>query len=325
MNASHILPSDNSTVLNNDSINAGFTQSEITTWDDCAEKWYLGYNHMLRRRGSFAWYFAFGSAVHKALEDYYTRGTMSESFTSLQLPDDAILDATQESDRDYWEALLPIQMEQYARHWKDGHDASIEVEAIIHVQFQGVHLSCKIDRLIRSGGGLVLWDHKTASRFDQTALTGWDFRFQFMFYMWMVQQYRGGEPVKEFVVNGIKKPALRLKKDESQASFLARIKADMIQQPDEYFKRIPLASIAGSMKHFEERVLKPKLERIALLTQPTTPASIVEVLARNQNTNSCVKFGSVCQFLPICQNGFKLEGFQYVQRDSKHEELEATE
>jgi hypothetical protein len=131
-----------------------------------------------------------------------------------------------------------------------------------------------------------------------------------------------GRKITKFTVNGLKKPELRIGKTESIETFVSRIRQDMIQTPEKYFKRIPMDRIAGSMEHFEERVLRPKLNRIRLLTEASTSGIVLESLARNQNTGNCVKYGSTCQFMPICQHGFKLEGFQYTRREHKHEELE---
>lgn len=324
MRADEFMPIDNSTVIDQSSIAAGITQSEMSTWDDCAEKWYLGYNHMLQRKGTWARYFVYGDAFHRAMEQFYTDGT--ETYPYLKVPSDAILTGEDEFWLDLWQRILTVQLRRYYAYYQDDLTMWTPIlnEEIVNVEWEGVRWSGKIDLGIEIKGckGAALIDHKSAARFDMATLQGWEFRFQFMFYLWLAEKHTG-QKFSRFVVNGLKKPELKLGKTESVDTFVSRIKQAMIQEPDKYFRRIPLERMSGSMEHFEERVLRPKLHRLRLLTEPTTSAIILESLARNQNTGNCVKYGRICQFMPICQNGFKLEGFQYTRRESKHEELEA--
>lgn len=306
-----------------DSFALGFTQSEITTWDDCAEKWFLGYNQLLRRKGEFAWYFVYGDAFHRSLSEFYRTGEMTVA--SLQFPRDVILTNEQEADKDKWEKILAVQMERYAVFYADDLKAwKIHLnEEIVTTEFEGITFTGKIDLglTIKGEKSVVHVDHKSASQFSPASMNGWHFRFQFMFYLWLVRRVTG-KPANRFMVNGLKKPGLKQGVNETVDSYVARVRVDMIQRPEEYFKRITLPTIAGSMETFEEKVLRPKINRIKALTLDSTPVMIKESLARNLNTNNCVKFGQTCQFLPICQNGWKAEGFQYARRENKHEELE---
>lgn len=317
--ATMLLPADNSTIIRPDTFKAGFTQSEIGVWDDCAEKWYLSYNHQLRRRGGFEWYFVYGDGVHTTLEHWYRTG--EERVATLQLPEDVIPTGEIAAELAKWQAILEVQMLRYFLY----NAADLEgwtpwaVEEKITVKFEGITFTGKIDLGYQVDGdpANILTDHKT---FGMDDYEGWQFRFQFMFYLWLAAKATGRK-INRFVVNGIKKPQLRQGKDESLESFCVRIQQDMIQVPDKYFQRHPLPMIAHSMEHFEERVLRPKIERIKLLTQATTPAIVIEALVRNQNTHHCVQFGSTCEFLPICKSGFKREGHWYFRRENKHEEL----
>lgn len=311
------------TLLRQESFVLGFTQSEIGTWDDCAEKWYLGYNHMLKRKGAWARYFVYGDAFHRTVSDWYRDG--SEKVARLQFPTDAVFTGDDYDWRDLWQGILEVQMRRYFHYYAD--DLLMWTpflnEEIVTVEKWGIKFTGKIDlgHVVDGHEGIhILTDHKSASRIDMNSVLGWHYRFQFMFYMWLAEQATGRK-IHKFVVNGLQKPSIKIKQGESVESFLARLEQDMIQRPEFYFKRIPLNRIQGSMEHFERRVLMPKVERIRILTQGADPVTI-DSLVRNQNTNNCVKYGSVCQFLPICQNGWNAEKFQYIQRESKHEELE---
>lgn len=318
-----MIPDDNSTVLVPANFAQGFTQSELGTLDDCGEKWYLGYNHMLRKKGAFEWYFVYGDAAHRSLSEWYLSGC--EEVASLQFPPDVFLDNTQEAERDKWQAILQVQLERYYKYYANDRDEMTPIinEEIVSVEFEGLKFTGKIDLLAGINGEPdAMMDHKFVGRFDPTATLGWDFRFQFMFYLWMVQKATGRK-IERFMPNAVRKPALKQGKEESLQTYISRVRQDMIQRPAEYFKREPLAMLQTSMDHFEDRVLRPKIERLRLLTEATTPASIIEALFRNQNTSNCVKYGKACQFLPICQHGWKREKLGYVIRENKHEELEA--
>jgi hypothetical protein len=310
------------TVINVANLEEGLTQSELTTWDECAEKWYLGYNHMLAKRGTYAWHFIYGDGVHNTLEHWYkTRGELEVA--TLQFPDDVFPSAQETDDLRKWQLVLQAQMEAYTNYYRDDFDQYevLQTEQEFVIEHQGVKLRGKIDLVLRhkASGDIVVPDHKTAGRLT---VDGWEFRFQFMFYAWAAQKFLG-EPINWFMPNGIKKPALRVGKAESLESYAQRVKADMLNEPDKYYLRVNLP-VQEQLAHFEKKILQPKINRVKLLTQPKVSGSIIELLVRNQNTAHCVKFGvnNQCQFFDLCKNGFEKEGFAFTQRPSKHQELD---
>lgn len=314
-----LLPSDNSTKLYANTFRDGFTQSEFGTWADCAEKWYLGYNQRLSVRGGFEWHFVYGDAVHDTLAHFYRNG--DERIAALQFPIETILTSQQEYERDMWQGILNAQMKRYFEYYQDHLEvfSPWSVEETLEVVFEGITFKGKLDLGYTIDGqkGNIIDDHKTYGIDDYE---GWNYRFQFMFYIWLTQKAKKIK-IDKFVVNGIRKPQLRQGKEESLKSFTIRVEQAMIQEPTKYFTRHPLHMIKNSMEHFEQRVLRPKIEKIKLLTQASTPANIVEVLVRDQNTHTCVRYGAKCQFLPICKHGSLRDGHAYVRRQEKHVEL----
>jgi hypothetical protein len=125
----------------------------------------------------------------------------------------------------------------------------------------------------------------------------------------------------------MKKPEIKqkVKQHESWEQFLARLGAEMCMEPEKYFYRERLLMNQGSLEYFEEHVLGPKLHRIALLTNPDVSDSIKNSIVKNMNTDYCQRYGGPCSYLPLCNHGFDLEGFQYQQRAVKHTELEESE
>lgn len=323
------MNNNDKTQLNPDSLAQGFTQSELVLMDACQEKWYRQYNQMLRQRGTFEWWSVYGTAVHTSLQSYYAYGDGRYELATLQIPEDVILTAADESKLIYYRELLRIQIERYARFWiEDFTDFKIvRNEEIIKVHHEGIDFSGKLDLVIedteqRTGP----MDHKTSAMFTPEIFAGWNFRFQFLFYAWLWWKHSGELP-NTIWWNGIRKPQLRQKQNEPQESLMVRIEQAMVQVPEDYLKRqmLPIDDPLAYLKHFEKRILGPKLSRLRLLTEPTTSGIIIESLARNMNTSNCVRFGKPCEFIKLCEHGWKAEGMSFVQRENKHEELEELE
>lgn len=301
----------------------GWTQSEITTMDDCSMIWFWRYGMLLRRKGWFSWASVYGTAFHSTMEEMYATKGKRWSPAALVIPQGIVLTKQQLVEKEYWERVLKVQTERYADRWKDDFELfNIQkLERDVDITFEGIRLRGKIDlTFITLDGRLWLLDHKTTSRLDLKTVAGWDFRFQFMFYLWLAMQEMPDEKFAGYYINAIKKPTIRQKQNESIDGYFARLEQSMAAEPDEYFYRDRLLLTKTSISHFEEFVLRPKLNRIKLLTSSETPAIFKETMVANPNTNRCQLYG-VCEFLPLCQHGFSRESFQYEQRAAKHEEL----
>ena len=302
----------------------GFTQSEMTTMDNCSQKWYWQYVELLNKTGSFSWALLYGSALHATLEQIYKTKGERWSPEPLKIPEDVTLTLAQEAEKEYYELLVGVQAKRYVQYWKDDF-AMLQVkhiEEVLDIEFEGIRLKGMIDMIVQMPSGkLWIFDHKTTSRLDPNTVMGWDYRFQFMFYLWLAMKKWPDLEFCGFTINAIKKPALRQGKTESTATFLSRIEMDMVSEPDKYFYRDNLPLTKEAMLHFETFILKPKLNRIRLLTSDSTSDIIKEVLVHNPNTDACLHYNKPCAFLPLCRRGWDLEGFQYEARETKHTEL----
>jgi hypothetical protein len=311
-----------------------YTQSEIMTWDNCPQKHHFQYRELLELKNARpSWALLYGSAVHSALDEWRQGKLASAAIEKLQLkiPDNVILGSEEEIERDYWNAVLQATIARYVVKYADDSKIMklVSNEEILKTEFMGVWLEGKIDAVYSQKKKLILMDTKTAGRFDAGTYDAWQFKFQFMFYLWLLHRCKGVMP-NEMMIDLVMKPALRRKQDESIEALISRIKASMVQEPDKYFKRIPLTNLKGSMEYFEKNILLPKIGRILAVdacTDLTNPeeAAMLNILTRNMNTDNCVKFGQPCSFLPLCVHG-QAERFRYTERAVKHVELgEATE
>ena len=302
------------------------TQSEISLWDDCPEKWYRAYAQQLELKNAKpSWSLIYGTAVHQVIDDWWQGKTIDFANLQLDIPTNCILDADDEAEKQYYTALLRIQMARYTTYYQDDKKdlKIISNEQILSLPYEGFILKGKIDRVWKDKKKVVLCDTKTAGRISMETYEGWHFKFQFMFYVWLLFKCTG-QKVDELIVDAVVKPALRRKQNESVQDLHGRILSDMIQEPKKYFQRVPLTIYKGTLERFEEEILRPKINRLKLLTS-NTDSAIVDVLTRNKNTNNCHKYGTTCSFLPLCVHGPGAEMFRYVKRDIKHVELSDSE
>lgn len=313
-------------VINLALIGEGITQSEMQTWDDCSELWYLRYNLMLQSRGRFSWALTYGSWIHAALEEFYlTKGKRWHIDPIIK--DKQFLPQKTLADFDYWARLAEIQMSVYAAHYKG--DFTFwkvkKVEHIVDLEFEGIRLKGMIDLLVKSNvhGGYYVVDHKTTGRLDMQTVLGWDFRLQFMFYCWLAKKLWGEDfPIKGYYINAMKKPQLRKGVNESVDAFLQRVQTDMLASDEKYFYRDRLVLKKHAMQRFEDTILRPKLFRVKLLMNPKTSDSVKASIIRNKNTGHCLSYGQPCEFLNMCKNGMKVELPLFRKRAVKHQELE---
>ena len=285
--------------------------------------WFWRYGMLLRRKGWFSWASVYGTAFHDTMEQMYATQGKRWAPAPLKIPVGIALTKEKLAEQKYWEGVLKVQTEAYAERWKDDFELfeikRIEVE--VDIIFEGIRLRGKIDlTFCTKDGKLWILDHKTTSRLDLKTVAGWDFRFQFMFYLWLAMKAMPDVTFAGYYINAIKKPTIQVRQKDTLEMFFARLQMNMSMEPDEYFYRDRLLLTKSSISHFEDFVLRPKLNRIKLLTNRETPDMIKETLVMNPNTNRCQLYG-VCEFLPLCQHGYSREGFQYEQRPTKHEEL----
>lgn len=317
----------------------GCTQSEMTTMDNCGMLWFWKYALLLKKKGGFSWALAFGSAMHQCWEEMYATGGKRWSVPQVRafLPKGVSLSLDQQKQEEYWQGVLQIQAECYAHRYRDEFELirTEKVEMIVDLvhEFEGqkIRLKGMVDLQFCNvaNDGLWIMDHKTSGRLDLKTVQGWDFRFQFMFYLWLatkqMEQEGQSRRFQGYEINALKKPTIKVRVNDTLPQFFERLRNEMLMEPEKYYYRERLLLNKQALDHFEKHVLEPKLHRIMLLTNPEVSDSIKLSIVNNMNTDYCQRYGGPCEFLPLCAHGFELEGFQYEQRAIKHEELEGEE
>lgn len=316
-----------STIIHPETIADGFTQSELTTLDQCGYKWNLAYNLRLKKIGELSWPLMVGNAWHETMEEMYATKGKRWTVAILQFPDGHTPSIEDEAAKEHWQGIVQTLAEEYAKYHKDDFQLfeisknGIEFTADVTVEIEGIQIRLigKLDLIGKFGRKRIgIMDHKTAGRITEFTVMGWDFKFQFMFYLWLYKMQFDAK-AHTFVVNAIKKPELRQAKTENLISFTERCKTDIRTRPDIYFQRYSLDLTSNAMEKFEEEILMPKLYRLAML-QTGTPQQIAAI-ALNKNTDACHAWNRTCSYFPICQHGLAESQFQYETKPRKHIEI----
>lgn len=306
-------------------ISEGFTQSELSTYGACPQKWFWRYNLLLEKSGSFSFALMVGSAFHAAMEEFYATKGKRCTVATLQFEEDAIASADDLLKLEYWNQILPMMVKAYCIYYKDDAEKwDIEsIEEKVDIGFEGWRLRGMIDlRFAVLKTGRWILDHKTSARLSLDTVAGWDFRFQFMFYLWLKVKM-GDTDLKGYYVNAIKKPELRQKKTETIEQFAQRVFEDMVAEPDKYMYREKYPVTTEMLEHFEKAVVVPRLKLLATAADPLTPRDLAEALVFNKNTDECQRYtGAPCPYIDLCRHGYQKMGFLYRQREQKHQELD---
>ena len=311
-------------LINRNTISEGFTQSEFSDMS-CFQRWNYRYNQLLVKPGVEKIYFVVGGAFHDAMEQFYhTKGVWAKVAT-LQFKEHDVPAMTDITKLDYWNHVLPAMVEAYTIYYRSDPIKwnIIHTEREVDIMYRGYRLRGKIDLtafLNNKTQQKWIWDHKTTFTLDLTMVAGWDFRFQFMFYIWLMSICEPDLKLTGFVVNAVKKPALRLKQNESLPTFAARVKQDMIEEPAKYFYRSEYPITKDALDHFQREVVDPKIDKIDfIIRNPGHPLSAS--LMKEKNTDECQKWGgSPCPYIDLCRHGESMRAL-YTTKPAKHEEL----
>ena len=322
------LTSNSLTLKSNELVNwrtlaEGFTQSEFDEMGRCSQKWNWRYNHMLEKQGYVSFPLMVGTGFHDSMEQFYLSPDRV-TVATLQLGEGAIPSLQDITDLDYWNHVLPAMVKAYCIYYRDDRNRwkILSVEEELDVTYDGFRLRGKIDLNIDDGDAEWTVDHKTVSRLDKDVVAGWDFRFQFMFYLWLKQISRPNPNLKGYYINAVKKPELRIKKTESVPAFAQRVFEDMTQNPDKYFYRDRYQITSEMLTHFERTVVRHKLAKLKAVLDPNTPIDLARAIIQDKNTSECQTFsGAVCPYLELCRFGYEKMGFLYSKKTYKHLEL----
>lgn len=298
-----------------------FSQSELVTHAACHRKWYWQYGQTIKRRGMFNWIFEVGTAFHSFAEAYYKDDQAAickaTNFSPVVGPD-VLRTGKWQSQFEFWKIVFPTLCRTYAKRYPLDQEPFevLGVEEVVTREFMGIHFRGKLDiRLMNRHGMMGMMDHKTASSIDPIG-DAMHTKFQFLFYFWLCGLTEG-----EFTVDWVKKPALRLKKTESEVDFAIRCRDDISDNPDNYFARETVYYTKEEMQQFEKTVLLPKVKS---MTRILGGMEADNFLWTDKNLDNCHAYKTPCAFMPLCFEDEALATIDFVKKEAKHEELIVT-
>ncbi len=322
------LPATLDLSLNYNTISDGFTQSELSLLDECALQWNFRYNLRLEKIDTFNWNFWVGGAWHKFQEMWRkTKGNYDPlKVDAPEIPVNIARDSKFEETLDYWMNVLPAYQQTYAKFFKGEEKLEYSIiEEHLHYAAPGFdfELRGKLDlaKFDKKGKNSFICDFKSTSSAWLISTEGWHFKLQFMLYCWLVTKCHPEWKKQQFdfKLDMMQRPGLRQTQKENWAQHIARVVKDIPDRPDHYFRRDSFLITPDAIDRFEQTVLIPKCQRIALVID--NPEECVSIIT-NPNTNSCNKFGNLCDYFNICEKGWKAGRFFFEQRAVKHKELE---
>ncbi len=310
----HVLPR---------TIKDGFTQSELSLFDECPLKWNYRYNNLFQLAGSFEWSHFIGGAWHAFQEKWRkTKGEMDLTKAIFEpLPKEFSRDTEWEKWMAYWTDVLPAYQLAYAKMYKgeDKHEWEIVEQELSH-EILGYKIRGKID--LASAKPRFIRDFKTTVSAWLISPNGWHFKLQFMTYCWLIARNypkTWGKEQFSFQMDIMQKPGLKeTKGDGSWAGHIRRVVKDVAERPEFYMTRNSALITPDAIQRFEENVLTPKIQRLALAVE--NPEEGLPIVT-NPNTNSCNSFGNQCEFFEMCEKGFNVGRHHFTHRAAKHEEL----
>lgn len=309
--------------LNPPTLAQGLTQSELSLKDECAMKWNLKYNNRLELRDKWSWALWVGTAWHNFQELWRTEGSceLTKHCGLMNFSKNIPRDTDFEMQLEYWTGLLPVYQEVYAKMFEDEKMMKgwCIIEEELSTEYLGFKLRGKID--LANEDFMFIRDFKTTTSAWLISPDGWDFKLQFMMYCWlMVQNYpEWGKKSFKFQLDILQKPGLKqTKADGTWAGHIRRVAADIRSRPEYYLTRQSVDIQPERIKRFQDFVLTPKLQQLALARD--NPIEAQSILT-NMNTNACNLYGNRCEFWEVCEKGWDVAKFFYNQREVKHQEL----
>lgn len=313
-------------------IASGFTQSELSMFDECAFKWNLRYNNLLEKRDQFNWPFFVGTSWHRFQQNWrIALGKYDTSlFTPPEIPKNIPRDSEFEQTLEYWSEVLPTYQKEYAKFYR-GEETLVHliIEKELSAEFLGFKLRGMLDLAYDKSDKRYILDFKSTSSAWLISPNGWHFKLQFMLYCWlMIKNYPGWKGKQfEFKLDIMQKPGLKQTQKENWAQHIQRVQKDIASRPEYYFTRQTQLITPDAIERFELEVLTPKLERLIMardhkfILKTLKHLLLDSPILTNKNTNACNMFGKQCEFFEVCEKGWDAGKFFFEQRKEKHQEL----
>ena len=231
----------------------GLTQSIISAWCDCPQRFVYKTE---RWEGFQRDTTNFGTMVHDALEWLYNiKGRM---------PTSADVDCTLADFDDLNGMKAFVLLNEYLDIYKSDFTKKkfIDVEKVFDVYFNGVRLRGKFDGIFQAKDeSMWIIEHKTKSQINEDdILLKLSFDFQNQFYLLCAEKLYN-KSFSGILYNVIRNPTHKQGARENRIDFQKRLRKEVIDKPEYFFKRFEIPYTKKQAITFKEE-LTNKIESI---------------------------------------------------------------
>lgn len=269
------------------------TASRMNAFIACPRRHY--YSHELgMRRAEPGDALKIGTAVHAALEQRALGASIDDAYAA------AIATGTfTECDA----ATLFGLIGGYFKHY----DGTADVVASMHpeVEFalpiagsRTFTAAGKIDGLaVLKDGRTALIEHKTCGEDISAGAPYWErLRFNIQLMQYVLAARANGWNVDCVVYDVIRKPSIRVKKDETPEQYGERLLADCVERPDFYFARCEVPILEDHVREFE--IQRDVICKMLLHCKAAARKAQLPEYGWIRNCNAVTCRG--CEYAPVC-------------------------
>lgn len=282
------------------------SHSKLSDFNKCKRFYYLRHIELIFPRSKKA-SLRFGGIFHKAIEDLYK----GESISSIQNNIKHTIDSVDRSffeqkdtDALNWsETVLSAAVDAWMRKFYTK-DIEGGIEFVqLEKKYKGLGIfnpdstkksirakfSFISDMVIRKDGKLWLVEYKTAAQIGDDYISRLDIDSQVSAYIFYLEQELG-EKIEGIIYRVLKKPGIRLKKNETPTQFYIRLGELFTEKSDEYLMEYVFHRSKEEIADFRSDLWQEAQYVLSAHRSNTWP----------RNTQSCVMYGR-CEYFPICK------------------------
>jgi len=141
-------------------------------------------------------------------------------------------------------------------------------------------------------------------------------------YLWLIRQQPWGKKlnINRIIYTVLLKPALRLKKNETQDEFIDRCRETMLANPEDYYDRKIIYRSDKEIDEFGKRAYVDSVRIKEMMDEPD-PRMLMNPGYSGEN---CVKFQRPCDFYDLCSSHARPADLheRFIVKGHAHQELD---
>ena len=281
-----------------------YTSTSLSQYNRCPKLWY--YYHIASVEPPVSLLqlntnVAFGSAMHEMFEVFLRNKIDSDNEMDLEIKLDKYTEATRMITSTVFEVVEEIH--PFINSFKP-----IIVESELYGNYEGISIGGKLDAIVEYNDELWVLDHKTSTR--KLDCKRHQISSQFDIYCWLAR--KKGYNVKGVIINFLRIPSIKRKKEEPDDKFYQRVKDEIyevettVSNKSSYFTMATItktdSEVQSGMNDISDEIYHINTDDFY-----------------RRNTSSCFQFNTPCEFFEVCTDQTPLDYLE--QRRIEHPEL----